>query len=133
MEIQSSVCWYASRRGTQGTLLHHEIPSARSEGCLGLRTSSMRSCHKSIINLTWFLDIEVFSAKTFLSDCGEILDTRMASEVDTGLPDLGVAEFQAQVVKWDRLEGSPVKLNPIPDVKVGFPTGISPHGEPPLI
>jgi hypothetical protein len=93
----------------------------------------MRSCHRSRTNLTWFLDIEAFSAKTFLSDCGEILDTRMASEVDTGLPDLGVAEFQAQVVKRDRFEGSPVKLNPVPDIKVGFPTSVSPHGEPPLI
>jgi hypothetical protein len=84
------------------------------------------------MNLTCSLDIEVFGAEAFLPDCGEVLDIRKAPEVDTGLPDLGIAEFKAKVVKRKRLNGSPIKLHPVPDVKMDIPIVINPHGYTPV-
>jgi hypothetical protein len=93
----------------------------------------MISCHASQINFTCSLDIQVFGAEAFLPDCGEVLDIRIASEIDTGLLDLGIPKFQANPEQRNRLEGASIKFNSIPEFKVDFSTGVSPHFAPPLL
>jgi hypothetical protein len=98
-----------------------------------LRTSSMRSCHRSQTNLTWFLDIGILLTLAFRLDWFEILRIWIASEINASLPDLCCSEFLADVEQRERLEGLPVELHTFPKLKVGFACSVSPHGEPPLI